>query len=782
MRQPPRLAVRAVIVSALLLSATAARADLSAPTAALSALAELADPPASATDAAHVAGGDCVGLVEITLPSRRGGCTHGPDPAPPGVDPSVPWMPGARSSEPQRAVAAATTGNVPCYGDGESGDRVQAIYSYPADRPDRYATVAPSIVRWAAEMDGVFNTSARQTGGERHVRFVTDSNCNLVVLKVRLSSLGDDSIENTISELAAQGYSRSDRKYLVWNDSNVLCGIAGYYIDDRDSAANANNGGAPGQVGRIDSGCWGLASQGQSIEAHELMHTLGAVQPSAPNATSLGHCTDEADRMCYADGSPGVTLRNVCPLANEPFFDCGKDDYFSTAPARGGYLDTHWNTADSAFLAVTPPETITTAPTASPSPTASRPSPSPTSGPLLPLPLPVIPTDNIDLLDQADGRHELLSPARLLDTRDGTGGRRGALAAGDTHAFPVTGRGGVPDSGVGGVVLNLTVAGSTATSALTVYPAGDDRPVQPNLRFGPRTVRAVAVTVPIGADGMVEVHNATGSAHAVVDVVGWYDDGSGVAASKFSPLPPVRVMDTRDGNGGKLGPLAGGQTHALQLTGRGGVPSTGVAGVVLNMTVTGPTASGFLTAYPTAAKRPLASSLNFVPRQTVPNLVVLGVGTGGRVSIYNSSGFAHVVVDVVGWFDNGSEAALSEYAPVTPSTLLDTRDGTGGRTGPLRTAETYAVQVTGEGGVPGSGVGGVVLSVTVTGPTASSYLTVFPSGQRRPTASNLNYIKGETAANLVVVPVGTGGRVDIYQHSGAAHVVAVVVGYFDDSS
>jgi ribosomal protein L24E len=229
---------------------------------------------------------------------------------------------------------------------------VQAIYALPAGRPDRYNQMLPSIRQWAAEVDAVFQASASQTGGTRRVRFLTDSSCNLVVTRVALSSSGDDALENTIAELAAQGYNRSDRKYLVWMDSTVLCGIATYYADTRRTADNFNNGrsGVPASVSRIDSGCWGLGSRGQSVEAHELMHSLGAVLPTAPNGTTNGHCNDDDDRMCYADGSPLLILRTVCPENQEALFDCGHDDYFNTAPPAGSFLANNWNGANSSFL------------------------------------------------------------------------------------------------------------------------------------------------------------------------------------------------------------------------------------------------------------------------------------------------------------------------------------------------------------------------------------------------------------------------------------------------
>ncbi|PLS75477.1 MAG: hypothetical protein CYG61_07050, partial [Actinobacteria bacterium] len=228
-----------------------------------------------------------------------------------------------------------------------SGNRVQAVYAVASDRTDRFESVAPLIRTWAAATDGAFARSAAETGGERHVRWVTNPDCTLSLLHVRLSPTGDDSVDNTDAELAAQGLDRRDRKYLVWTDANVYCGIAGLYDDDRAGPTNANNGTAPALFGRIDTGCWGRS---RSVEAHELMHTLGGVQSSAPHATPAGgHCTDEYDLMCYADDLT-VQLTYVCPSEHEANFDCGHDDYFHTNPPAGSYLASHWNTASSSFL------------------------------------------------------------------------------------------------------------------------------------------------------------------------------------------------------------------------------------------------------------------------------------------------------------------------------------------------------------------------------------------------------------------------------------------------
>jgi hypothetical protein len=303
---------------------------------------------------------------------NRIACTHGPDPAPAGVTlgrrPTTAELVQTTSSS---SSTSSTGGIVPCYGDGVSGPRVQVVYARAADVADRFADIASLVTTWVGGLDTVFAESAAQTGGIRHVRWVTDSACNLTVQRVQLSTSGDDSFTNTISELQAAGLNRTDRKYLVWMDSSVYCGIAELVTDDQPGSTNRNNVGP--NFARIDSICWG---QSNSAEAHELMHVLGGVQYSAPHSSGAGHCTDENDRMCYSDHS-GLAMSYMCPSSNERLLDCNHDDYFNTAPASGSYLATHWNSASSVFLAATAPDggsgttTTTTTPPSSSSTTST---------------------------------------------------------------------------------------------------------------------------------------------------------------------------------------------------------------------------------------------------------------------------------------------------------------------------------------------------------------------------------------------------------------------------
>jgi hypothetical protein len=244
----------------------------------------------------------------------------------------------------------------------------------------------------------------------------------------------------------------------------------------------------------------------------------------------------------------------------------------------------------------------------------------------------------------------------------------------------------------------------------------------------------------------------------------------------YSPLAPSRIFDTRNGSG-SLGP---GQSLDVQVTGQGNVPSTASA-VVLNVTATNTTAASYLTVYPTAAAQPVASNLNWVAGQTIPNLVEVGLGTGGKVTVYNAAGRVDVLFDVAGYVDPGLPAGQGLYTPLVPARILDTRDGTGGvQPGPVGQGATLTLQVTGP--VVPTTASAVVLNVTVTDPTAPSYLTVYPSDQTQPVVSNLNFIRGQTIPNRVIVKLSAQGKLNFYNAQGSVQVLADVGGWFTDAS
>ncbi len=368
------------------------------------------------------------------------------------------------------------------------------------------------------------------------------------------------------------------------------------------------------------------------------------------------------------------------------------------------------------------------------------------------------------------GRYNPLTPARILDTRNGPG----PVGPGATVDVQITGQGGVPASGVTAVAVNVTVTQPTASSFMTIFPAGSPRPLAANLNYTPNKTVANLVVVKVGAGGKVSMFNSTGSTHAIYDVAGWYSDVTGGSDGRYVPVTAARLLDTRGGV--RLGPNS---SLDLQVSNQGGVPATGAVAAVLNVTVTGPTATSFLTVHPTGTTRPLAANVNFTSGTTQGNRVFAKLGTGGKVTIYNNAGSTDVIVDVSGYFTDPSFGGpTGVYTPVTPARILDTRNGIGGVSGPRPANSTVEVQVTGQGGVPGSGsVTAVVLNATVISPSAMGFLTIFPPGTARPVVSDLNYASGETRPNLVVAKVDAfSGKVSLYT-SASGHYVFDVAGW-----
>ncbi|WP_436527756.1 RICIN domain-containing protein [Actinoplanes sp. HUAS TT8] len=364
---------------------------------------------------------------------------------------------------------------VACADDGQSGKRVQLLYLYAAGTATRYNKYVNSFRTWAAGVDTIFDASAGETGGSRHVRYVTTPECTVAVSEVELPAGSLDSLAATVKALGDLGYNRADRKYLMFSDANVYCGIGTYVDDNRPGRTNRNNGGPA--YARVDSGCWSSA-----MAAHELTHILGAVLNGSPNSTGTGGCTDGYDLLCGPDRS-GKSVKQTCPKAHEVRLDCGHDDYFNTNPAPGSYLDTHWNVALSDFLLRSDggddipdvPGAVPAAPGAGPSasaPTGPAQTP-PSSGP--PNPSPSVGAA------EADGP----SPAPSVSTAPLPGAGVGPSSGLDAeqaafHAETGTGSsgdqdGGAPSTGDGQAALEIRDA--TSMSARLTWSAASDTAV-----------------------------------------------------------------------------------------------------------------------------------------------------------------------------------------------------------------------------------------------------------------------------------------------------------------
>ncbi|WP_459651136.1 hypothetical protein [Kitasatospora sp. Ki12] len=247
------------------------------------------------------------------------------------------------------------------------------------------------------------------------------------------------------------------------------------------------------------------------------------------------------------------------------------------------------------------------------------------------------------------GQGSLLSPVnptRILNTVMGVGAPAGRVGQGGVVPLQVTGVAGVPSSGVTAVVMSVTAVNPSRTGYVTVYPDGQGVPDASNLNFTAGQNVSNLVTVPVSANGKVDLANAWGEVDLGVDVVGYYSDkGATYTASNL-----VRLMDTRTGEGARSGALGGaGDVVSVKVAGVEGVPATGVTEVLMNVTVVWPTSTSFLTVFPHGTARPDASNINYRPGEVVSALVMVPV-VDGRVSFANQWGSTHVVADLIGYF------------------------------------------------------------------------------------------------------------------------------------
>jgi hypothetical protein len=202
--------------------------------------------------------------------------------------------------------------------------------------------------------------------------------------------------------------------------------------------------------------------------------------------------------------------------------------------------------------------------------------------------------------------------------------------------------------------LNVTVTETTSGGYLTVSPTGTTRPTVSNLNWSTGATIPNAVTVKVGTGGSIDLYQSgPGTAQVIVDVSGYYVDGTVTDPGGYTSLAPARVLDTRTTTGGAL---TASESRDLQVTGVGGVPTSNVSAVVLNVTVAATTAGGYLTVSPSGTARPTVSNLSWsAPNVTIPNLVVVKVGGNGKVSLFQSGpGTAQVIADVAGYFLDGA--------------------------------------------------------------------------------------------------------------------------------
>lgn len=249
------------------------------------------------------------------------------------------------------------------------------------------------------------------------------------------------------------------------------------------------------------------------------------------------------------------------------------------------------------------------------------------------------------------------SPTRILDTRaGGTGAIRTPLIPGQRYPVQISGTGGVP-AGAIAVLLNVTVTGDPGHGNLAAYPDGPGRPTTSSVNYLPGQTAANAAIVSLPASGKIDLLSSTTSSAAanpvnvVLDVTGYV-----LKPSAYVPLSPVRVLDTRATSavGALRGPLAADHPYSVALAGTHGLPASATA-ALLNVTAIGPTTAGNLSVYGDTAGTSLppgSSSVNYIPGQATPNLVLVPLAPDGKVNFYSdqpASARVNIAADLVGY-------------------------------------------------------------------------------------------------------------------------------------
>ncbi len=269
------------------------------------------------------------------------------------------------SARPTICADAAQLSDEPVY---------KVVYAYASDQPDRFDLWKNQL---QANVSLIGQFMSLQDGATKSPRFDMGTSCGPNYVDIQTVALpqakayyNDNFTRITTGVGAALGTTPAKRNVIILADQltanapTSLYGLGQHYADDSAGAGNLHNGGSLYAALFPPVGYSPPTSSGQQFYPgfwpegmlHEVSHTLGAVNATAPHATTQGHCTDGYDVMCYSDGGTQSTpySTTACPqiagsAGMTQTYDCGSDDYFNPSPAPGSYLATHWNLYNNVF-------------------------------------------------------------------------------------------------------------------------------------------------------------------------------------------------------------------------------------------------------------------------------------------------------------------------------------------------------------------------------------------------------------------------------------------------
>jgi hypothetical protein len=391
-------------------------------------------------------------------------------------------------------------------------------------------------------------------------------------------------------------------------------------------------------------------------------------------------------------------------------------------------------------------------------------------------------------LMNAAGQFVPLTPVKVLDTRSGLGAPTGPVAANTAISVQLGGVGGVPASGVSAVVLNVSAISPTTNGWIDDYPSDMPDPGRAAEDFQTGQNVNGTDTIELSATGAVSFFNhSTGTVQLTASVRGYYIDATPQSAGEtYVGLPWTTLVDTRTGTGipgGVIAPLGANANLSFNVTGLGGVPTSGVGAAALVIAAIGGTQTGYLQDYTTGTPANVPSVVSYTAGQKLRLTDYVVPSSGGQVSITNvSSGTVDVQVLLRGYYASPTVSSVgAQLQPITDAAIWDTRT-MGSRT-PIAANGSITIQDSGVAGIPTANTVEVAQEISALAPTATGWLSEYPAGTTDPSLAVVNFSANDNgdlnfdSSTIASVPVS--GSITITNHSSGTVDVAVVArGYF----
>ncbi|NYJ76219.1 hypothetical protein [Allobranchiibius huperziae] len=398
----------------------------------------------------------------------------------------------------------------------------------------------------------------------------------------------------------------------------------------------------------------------------------------------------------------------------------------------------------------------------------------------------------------AMGTYHPSTTARVADTQSGWGGRTGYVSSKNSVTYTVTGRNGIPSTGVSAVVVQLTAFDQHGNGAFVAYAAGTSRPAAVSFAYGGRSTQVGKVTVPVSSTGRISVAGAGAyQAHLRIDVVGWYASSSSTAPAGGLYLPSdLELTDDTRMSGARLQP--GDQLEEDLEIGFGSddpnFQAPTVVALDLNISALSPSGTGGLTAWSGTGRRPYVPSLEFGNHDSVSSSVIVPVTLvssqsegGGTVATYKFvvgafGGSTDVALSIGGLYDQGRDAFGAAYRPTAPQLAINTVTGLGitkGRLGAdsarLATLPSAAID---------DGTVAVNMTTAAVAPTAGTWVAQTTDLLNTRSTSIINTLAGATRSGTLTAELDSAMNSDLpqvgfYNGKGSIDVQAWTYGRFD---